>query len=219
MSETHIDRKELKSPDAFFLGVGSVNRFIQENRALAIGGTIAVVLAFAGLASWRAQSRQARESAAAAFLRATDAVEESSFESARSALTTVAEDGGAPYGALAKLYLAEIDLETGNADAAAAAYGVAAKALDRDYLKQAALVGRAFALESSGKPAEAAKAYAEAVEAGSTYKESALRSQLRTARTAGDQVLVKSALEALVEAYPTAPDADALSSELASLGS
>jgi predicted negative regulator of RcsB-dependent stress response len=218
MSETHIDRKELKSPDAFFLGVGSVNRFLQENRAVAIGGVLAVVLLFGGAVAWRAQGRRSAENAAAAFLRATDAVEESSFESARSALGAVAAENREPYGSLASLYLAELDLKAGNADAAAAAYGVAAKELNRDYLKQAALVGRAFALETAGKPADAAKAYAEASSVASTYKESALRAQLRTAKSAGDSGLVKAALKGLVEGYPEGADADALSSELASLG-
>lgn len=218
MSETHIDRKELKAPDAFFLGVGSVNRFFQENRAVAFGGVLAVVLLFAGAVSWRAQRIRSAENAAAAFLRATDAVEENSFESARSALGAVVEEKREPYGSIASLYLAELDLKAGNADAAAAAYGVAAKELDRDYLKQAALVGRAFALETAGKPAEAAKAYAEASSVAATYKESALRAQLRTAKSAGDTELVKSALKGIVDGYPQSADADAISSELASLG-
>lgn len=215
----HIDRKELKAPDAFFLSVGSLNRFVTENPAAAIGSVIAVLLLFGGAVVWRAQSRHAAEGAASAFLRATDAVEEHSLESARSAFTTVAEDRVKPYGSLASLYLAEIDLEAGNADAAAAAYGASAEKLPRDYLKQAALVGRGFALETSGKAAEAAKAYAMAAAVGPTYKESALRSQLRTAKAAGDQDLTKSALKALVDAYPESPDADAFSSELAALGS
>jgi hypothetical protein len=218
MSETHIDRKELKAPDAFFLGVGSVNRFFQENRAAAVGSVLAVVLLFAGTLAWRAQRTRSAENAAAAFLRATDAVEENSVESARSALGAVVQEKREPYGSLASLYLAELDLKAGNADAAAAAYGVAAKELDRDYLKQAALVGRAFALETAGKPADAAKAYAEASGVAATYKESALRAQLRNAKSVGDTELVKSALKGLVDGYPQSADADALSSELASLG-
>ena len=214
----HLDRKELKSPDAFFLGIGSVNRFVTENPTLAIGSVIAVLLLFGGAVTWRSHSRNMFDNAASAFLRATDAVEENSFESARSALTTVAQDRVEPYGSLAPLYLAEIDLKSGNNDAAAAAYGAAAEELHRDYLKQAALVGRAFALETSGKQSEAAKAYAAAAAAGPTYKESALRSQLRTAKAAGDQDLTKSALKGLIEAYPESPDADAFSSELATLG-
>jgi hypothetical protein len=218
MAEKHLDRKELKAPDPFFVSVGSVNRFVSENPRAAIGGAIAVVLLFVGVVSWRSSSVRSAESAAAGFLRATDAVEESSLESARSGLNTVAQEGVKPYDALAALYLAEIDLKGGDADAAAAAYGAAAEQLQRDYLKQAALVGRAFALETSGKHADAAKAYAEAAAAAPTYKESALRSQLRTAKAAGDQDLAKSALKGLVEAYPESPDADALSSELAAIG-
>ena len=129
MSDSHLDRKDLKTPDAFFQGVGTANRFYHEHRIPMIVGTIAVVAFFLGIVSWRSSRHAAAESAAAAFLRATDAVEESSPESARSALQTVAESGATPYGALTGLYLAELELKGGNADAAAEAYGRTAKSL------------------------------------------------------------------------------------------
>ena len=69
-----------------------------------------------------------------------------------------------------------------------------------------------------GAPGMPEQSYAEAAAAAPTYKESALRSQLRTAKAAGDQDLAKSALKGLVETYPESPDADALSSELAAIG-
>ncbi|HET9062162.1 MAG TPA: tetratricopeptide repeat protein [Candidatus Binatia bacterium] len=217
MSDSHLDRKDLKTPDAFFQGVGTANRFYHEHRIPMIVGTIAVVAFFLGIVSWRSSRHAAAESAAAAFLRATDAVEESSPESARSALQTVAESGATPYGALTGLYLAELDLKGGNADAAAEAYGRTAKQLDRDYLRQAAMVSQAFALETGGKSADAATAYATAANAATTYKEQALRGQLRTAKAANDTGLAKAALAALVESFPQSPDADRLSAELASL--
>lgn len=218
MSEKHLDRKELKTPDAFFQGVGSANRFYHEHRVPMIAGVVAVVAIFLGIVSWRSSRAAAADGAAAAFLRATDAVEESSPESARSALKTVAESGERPYGALTGLYLAELDLRGGSADAAADEYGRTAKQVDRDYLRQAAMVGQAFALETAGKNADAATAYATAANAATTYKEQALRGQLRTAKAASDTGLTKAALKALVDGFPQSPDIDALSAELSRLG-
>jgi predicted negative regulator of RcsB-dependent stress response len=218
MSDNHLDRKDLKTPDAFFQGVGTANRFYHEHRTPMIAGTIAILAIFLGTVSWRSSRNAAAESAAAAFLRATDAVEESSPESARSALKNVAESGEKPYDALTGLYLAELDLEGGNADAAAETYGRAAKELDRDYLRQAAMVSQAFALETAGKNADAATVYATAANAATTYKEQALRGQLRAAKAAKDPGLTKAALNALVEGFPQSPDADALSAELSRLG-
>jgi len=217
MAEKHLDRKDLKTPDAFFQGVGTANRFYHEHRVPIIVGTVAVVAIFLGLVTLRSRQNAAADNAAAAFLRATDAMEESSPESARSALETVARSGEKPYDALTGLYLAELDLKSGSADTAAVAYGQTAKEVSRDYLRQAAMVGQAFALESAGKNADAATAYATAANAASTYKEQALRGQLRTARAANDTGLTKSALRALVDEFPQSPDIDTLSSELTQL--
>ena len=218
MSDKHIDRKELKTPDAFFQGVGTANRFYHQHRVTMIVASVAVIAIFLGGISWRSSRNAAAAGAAAAFLRATDAVEESSPESARSAMKNVADTGERPYAALTGLYLAELDLKSGDADAAAEAYGHAARELDRDYLRQAAMIGQAFALETAGKNADAATAYATAANAASTYKEEALRGQLRAAKAANDSGLTKAALKALVDGYPQSRDVDALSAELAQLG-
>lgn len=218
MTDTRIDRKDLKTPDAFFQGVGSANRFYRDHRTTVILTSIAVVAIFLGAVSWRSSRTTAADAAAAAFLRATDAVEESSPESARSALENVAKSNEKPYRALSGLYLAELDLEGGDALAAADAYGRATRELDRDYLRQAAMVGQAFSLEQAGKNADAATAYATAANAATTYREHALRGQLRTAKAANDTGLVKAAIKALVDGFPQSPDADALSAELAELG-
>ena len=175
MTDTRIDRKDLKTPDAFFQGVGTANRFYQEHRTAVILGSIAVIAVFVGTVSWRSSRTAAAESAAAAFLRATDAVEESSPASARSALENVAKSGEQPYGALAGLYLAELDLKGGDALAAADSYGRATKELDRDYLRQAAMVSQAFSLEKAGKNADAATAYATAANAATNLAMAACR--------------------------------------------
>jgi hypothetical protein len=214
MSDKHLDRKDLKTPDAFFQGVGSANRFYHEHRKTMFAGAVTIVAIFLGIVTLRARQNTAADNAAAAFLRATDAMEESSPASARSALETVVAIGNSPYDALAGLYLAELDLKSGSSETAAETYGRTSKEVSRDYLRQAAMVGQAFALESAGKQADAATVYATAANAASTYKEQALRGQLRTARAASDTGLVKAALKALVDGFPQSPDIDALSAEL-----
>jgi hypothetical protein len=212
-----IDRKELKTPDAFFQGIGTANRFFHDNRGLVVAAAVGLVAVFLIGVGWRSQRNAAADRAAAAFLRATDAMEESSPAAARSALTNVAESSRTPYASLSSLYLAELTLKDGDAEAAAAEYAKAAKELKPDYLKQAALVGQAFALEQAGKTAEAASAYSAAAAAGATYKEQALRGQLRAARAAGDTGLVKAAIQALLDGYPQSAGADDLAAELSRL--
>lgn len=212
-----IDRKELKTPDAFFQGVGTANRFLQDNRAAVIASAVGVLVLFFGAVGYRAHRENVAQNAAAAFLRATDALEESSPESARSALNNVAGTAVAPYAAISSLYLAELELRTGDPETAAAAYANAAKELRPEYLKQAALVGQGFSLERAGKPADAAAVYAGAAAAGDTFKEIALRGQLRAAEAAGDEGLVKSAANAILEAFPESGDADDLAAKIASI--
>lgn len=213
-----IDRKELKTPDAFFQGVGTANRFFREHRTLVVAGAVAVVGLFVAAVGWRSHRETAADNASAAFLRATDALEESSPASALSALGNVVDTGQAPYSSLSSLYMAELELDAGNPAGAAEIYAKAAKEVRPDYLKQAALVGQAFALEQAGKPADAAPAYAAAAAAGSTYKEQALRGQLRAARAANDSGLAKSAIQGILDAFPETPDADDLALELSKLG-
>jgi hypothetical protein len=209
-----IDRKELKAPDAFFQSVGTANRFVQEHRAAVIAAGVGILALFFGAIGYRAHRENVAENAAAAFLRATDAMEESSPESARSALNNVASTSEVPYASLSSLYLAEIELQNGDPEAAASAYAEAAKELPNGFLKQAALVSQAFSLEQAGKAADAAAIYAGAAILGSTYQEVALRGQLRAAEAAGDTGSAKAAISALLEAFPQSDDADDLATKL-----
>jgi hypothetical protein len=84
-------------------------------------------------------------------------------------------------------------------------------------VRQIALVGKAFCQETLDRPAEAAASYAAAGKLVGPYREPALRGQLRSATSAQDKALAASAVEALLEAFPEAEDADELSKTLEAL--
>ena len=211
-----FDRKELKQADAFFEGVGQANRFLTEHRNKVLLAAGAVVVLFLGGIAWSSNRTQVAENTSAAFLRATDAVEEASFESATVALKHVVENDREPYTTLAQLYLGDVEAKQGKFEEAAASYEAAASAANRPFLKQIAMVGKGHSLESAGQTDQAALAYSAAAGIEGAFRETALRGQLRNARAAEDAGLERSALEDLVNDYPDAGDIHMLSAELAS---
>ena len=197
-----FDRKDLKEADAFFEGVGKANRYLTENRNQVLAVIGAALVLFVGGIAWSANRSRVAETASAAFLRATDAVEETSFESASVALQNVVDKDRQPYAALAELYLGDVQTKQGKFEEAAASYESAAANAGRPFLRQIAMVGKGYALESAGQPAQAAAAYSTAAGIEGAFRETALRGQLRTARAADDAGLERSALEDLVNDYP-----------------
>ena len=210
-----FDRKELKQADAFFEGVGQANRFLTEHRNKVLLAAGAIVVLFLGGIAWSSNRAQVAENTSAAFLRATDAVEDDSFESATVALKNVITNDRAPYTTLAQLYLGDVEAKQGKFEQAAASYEAAASAAKRPFLKQIAMVGKGHSLESAGQPDQAALAYSAAAGIEGAFRESALRGQLRNARAAEDAGLERAALEDLVNDYPETGDIQMLSAELA----
>jgi len=212
----HLDRKDLKKPDEFFESVGRLTRYYQHNRNTVVGGGIAIAAVFLAVVGWSSYRTSSANAAAAAFLRATDALDLDSLETAKAALGNVADRSGA-YGDFATLYLADIKVREGSFAEAADLYEQAANESVTDYVKQIALVGRAFCMEQTGSDAQAAQIYATAAKIDGPYREQALRGQLRAAVSATDRDLSAAAIETLLELYPDSPDADELSRKLASL--
>lgn len=209
-----FDRKELKEADAFFEGVGKANRFLTENRTQVLAAVAGVVVLFLGGIAWSSSRTRVAESASAAFLRATDAVEEDSLESATVALRNVVENDRQPYATMAQLYLGDVETKQGKFVEAAASFEAAAASAGRPFLKQIALVGKGHALESAGQTSEAAVAYSSAADIEGAFRETALRGQLRNARAAENTDLARAALEDLVNDYPEVDDISTLSAEL-----
>jgi hypothetical protein len=213
----HIDRKELREPDAVIEQLGLATTYFREhrNRVVAIAAGLAVV--FIGGVVWRGQVERSADRAAASFLRATDAIDLNSRETAATALAGLENSTGGIYGDLATLYRANLETEAGKCSEAVALYDRAAIEASVPYVRQIALVGKAFCQETLDRPAEAAASYAAAGKLVGPYREPALRGQLRSATSAQDKALAASAVEALLEAFPEAEDADELSKTLEAL--
>ena len=214
-TKVDFDRKDLKAPDAFFENVGRANVYLQQNRQRVIAACLAAIAIFVAIASWHRYSETRADETAAAFLRATDALDLDSLTTAKAALENVAgESGGGIYGELAKLYSADVAVREQRWDEALALYEPLSREGTTAYIRQIALLGKGFSQESAGKPAEAAATYAAASELTGPYKEQALRDQLRSARVAGNKELSAAAIEKILELFPESPDADELSAEL-----
>jgi predicted negative regulator of RcsB-dependent stress response len=218
MAEHHLDRKELKGPDAFFENVGRFTHFYQENRNRVFAGAGAVVLAFLGVVVWSSYSANSADKTAAAFMRATDAIDLDALATAEAALKTVASKSGGTYHEFSLVYMADLKVREGQFAEALPLYGEAAEKTRTDYIRQIALVGKAFCLESTDKAAEAAATYASAAGIEGPYQEPALRGQLRTATSAMDKQLAASAIKGLLESYPESPDAEQLTQKLTAFG-
>src|SRR5262245_48368446 len=102
-SKVDFDRKDLKSPDAFFESVGWANRYFQSNRTAVIAGAAALIAIFIGGLSIQRWRHGRAEEAAATFLRGADALDANNISSARAALDNVAATSGGIYGQLANL--------------------------------------------------------------------------------------------------------------------
>jgi len=213
-SKVDFDRKDLKSPDAFFESVGWANRYVQNNRNTVIAATLTVIAIFvAGIVIHRWRESRA-EDAAATFLRGADALDANNISSARAALDNVAATSGGIYGQLAKLYEADIALREQRWDDAVKGYDEIAGNGETSYIRQIAQLGKGHALEGKGDATAAVSAYAAASDLDGPFKERALRDRLRTARAANNAAEVSASIKQILELYPDAPDADQLSAEI-----
>jgi len=218
MARRHeIDHKELKEPDAFMEGVGSTLTYVRENSTTVLGGIAAAAAVFSLGVWWNVSSTHDLESAAAAFMRATDAIAADNLTMADAALKNVAKIGVAPYDEMAALYSADILMRKNSYGEAAAAYEQLAASGSTRYLRQIAMLGRAYALESADQKSDALAAFEDAARVDGPYREPALRGQLRMAKASDANDKAIAAIETLLEKYPSAGDADALSAELSAL--
>lgn len=214
-----FEHKDLKEPDAFFESFGRARRYYEENRRLAYALAAATLVIFIAGVAWSSYSESRAERTAAAFMRATDAIDLDSPATAMAALETVSKrSGGSTYGRLAVLYRADVMAREGNCAEAIELYRDAQNTARAAFVRQVAAMGAGYCLETTVNPAEAAAAYAQAARMEGPYREQALRGQLRAAVSANDNALATAALESILEDFPETPDAEELSQKLAALG-
>ncbi len=213
-----FDRKDLKEPDQFFETVGRINRYLEENKAQAILIACAVLGAFLVSIGAGAYFDRARTNSAAAFARAVNNIEFDSPGAARAGFSGLTEMSNAgTYGELARLYKADLAGRAGDYDEALSEYDAFLASADESYLRQAALMGKAFVAESSGDGAAAVSLYAEAGQLDGPYTKQGLEAALRVADKAGDDKAALSAVERLLELNLPGTDSEALSQRLTEL--
>lgn len=198
-SQEKIDRKVLRSPDAVQEQLGAFSQYAQENSsqvAIGIGGLLVLaVLTSLGMG----YVSHSRDATASSFARAVANIEYDSPSAAVVGLTSLAESGSGTYSDLAVLYRARVQSQEGNFEAALTDYETAAQSAPTDYLKQAALVGKGFALAELGKSEEALAAYGEAAEDDGPYRAEALDSRARLAEQLGKKDVAIASLRSLLE--------------------
>lgn len=214
-----FDRSQLKEPDSFFEGVGAARRYVEENRGQVLGiagailGAIALV---AGSTAWYASSRNA---AASEFARAVSNLEFDSPTAAEANLEKLEglSNSGA-YGPLGDLYQANLALEAGRSEESIAVYERFLEATSEPVLRQVALMGKAHALETTGKQTEALAALELATGIEGPYRKAALADRARLAQATGDEETAKKSLQELLELQGVGGDAAAIERRLAALG-
>ncbi|MFT4570365.1 MAG: tetratricopeptide (TPR) repeat protein [Hyphomicrobiaceae bacterium] len=194
-----FDRKQLRSPDAVQEQLGAVTTYIQEHRSVVLAGVGALmglaVLISAGI-SYVAHSRDVT---ASAFARAVSNIQYDSPSAAVVGLTNLADRDEGTYSELAVLYRARVHSEQGEYALALSDYESAIDNAPTDYLRQAAMVGRAFALVQLDKTDEALTAYAEASEIDGPYRVEALQARSRVAERLGNTAVAIESLRKLLE--------------------
>jgi tetratricopeptide (TPR) repeat protein len=213
-----IDRHELKEADQFFETVGVVNRYVSENRTQVITATAGAVAVFLSLVAGVAWVHSASEGAADQFARALNSLEFDSPTAAEVGFEGVqGRSFAGTYGALATLMRAGIAADTARWDDSVKLYDEFAGQAPTDYLEQAALVAKAFALDEAGKDVEAAKAYEQAADMDGPYRAEALERRAELAEASGNKQAARNAIEKLLELDPAGVDTERWSNTLEKL--
>lgn len=227
-------RKDLKAPDEFLSTLTRITSWVKENRSLAIGGALAVVLA-AGAVFGTFTYLQWKENAAdralwpqiarvQTLLQTTKPADTEKLASLEASLARdVAQHRGTRAAVFGQYYLGDIAYRLGNYAASATWFR---KALHDRYKEGTILdyllrVGLAQALESDGKKDQAERAYGEAAAvATGELRIDAQMGQARTLAALGHKKRAKDVLRKILSENPDTPqDVKALIEiELARMG-
>jgi outer membrane protein assembly factor BamD (BamD/ComL family) len=215
-----IRRKDLRQPDEFVTLSRQAVNYVEAHRTpvLFVIGTL--VLLLAAILAFRAVRASREASAAQAYVQAHALLDDKKYSEAAVAFQQISDGySSTGYADLALLQAANASMLGGHPAEAAVAYQ---KFLDAnpptDYLRQLALVRLGEALEQSDKPADAAHAYASAVDLQGPYGEEALAGQARTAEISGDTTAAKDLYGRFLQKYPESDRAALVTSRLVALG-
>lgn len=201
-------QQQLKQPDPFFETIIDAREYFDANRAKVlgiVGGGAALLVTVVAVSSYYMSQS---ESAATNFANAVTNLEAESMSAAEVDLQAVARTSNAgPYKALAALYRGNIARDAGRYEEAVVSYDEFLSDAPTDYLRQVGLVGKAAALEQSGKAADAATTLDQAAAIAGPYRKAALSDRARLAEVAGDKAAATTNLQKLLEIEGSGPGA------------
>lgn len=218
VSEHQKILQELKQPDPFFEAIEEARAYFAKNKAKVLGMGGSAVALFALVAGLSGYYSSQGAKAAADFSSAVSNLEFDSPSAAEADLKNLSERANAgPYKALASLYRGNIASEAGRQDEAIAAYDQFLGQAPTEYLRQVGLMGKAAALEKSGKAPEAAAALDQAAAIEGPYRTAALADRARLAEAAGDKATALANLQKLLEVVGSTGDAAQIERRIAAL--
>jgi predicted negative regulator of RcsB-dependent stress response len=193
-------QQQLKQPDPFFEAIAEAREYFETNRSkvLGVGGGLAAlfIVVVGGSNYYFSQGR----AAATSFASAVSDLQAGETGPAEVDLKTIpGRSNAGPYKALSSLYLANIAAEAGRNEEAATLYDQFQAAAPTEYLRQIGLMGKAAALEKTGKAPEAAAALDQAATIDGPYRKAALSDRARLAEAAGDKSTAIANLQKLLE--------------------
>ncbi len=221
MAQTQrIRRKDLRQPDEFITLTRQAVTYVEEHRTPVLLVVGALVLLLAAIVTFRSLRASREASAAQAYGQAHGLLDDKKYAEAATAYQQVADNyGSTGYADLARLESANAQLLAGRASEAAATYQ---QFLDgnpkTDYLRQLALVRLGQAHEQRDTPAEAARAYASAVDLAGPYAEEALAGQARAAEASGDTATATKLYQRFLQQNPTSDRVALITARLVALG-
>lgn len=207
-SERRQLQQQLKQPDPFFEAILEAREYFEANRSMVLGvagGVVALVVAIVGGASWYVSQGQR---AASDFASAVSSLQADSTAAAATDLDKIRSLSNAgPYKPLAALYRGDLAAAAGRNEEAIVAYDEFLADAPTDYLRQIGLMGKAAALEQTGRAAEMASTLDQAAEIDGPYRKFALGDRARLAEASGDKAAATTNLEKLLEIEGSGPGA------------
>ena len=212
---------EIQQEDAFLAGVLESAEWARKNREKLIFGLIALAVTVAGIVYYVSDRQQSANRAVAALERAQQTVQLGNVEAAKGELEGfLAQFGGTPYAAEARLILAGLHLDSGDAASAISAVEpVAGSGAGPIGMQAAALLAAAY--EEAGRLDDAVRTYMDiANDAEMTFQSTdALLDAARLLTTQGDHDRARAAYrDALTELADTDPRRQMIEMRLAELG-
>lgn len=135
-----------------------LTRIFKRHGAAILGGAVALVLGVAGWQGWNAWQADQREKSSMRYSEVAELLRAGKRDEASKALASLSVEGASGYRLLAQLKLGDLEVDSGNREAAAAIYDKVAAEADEPLYRNLAVLKSAYLKADSADPAVIEKA-------------------------------------------------------------